>query len=326
MNNVELYDFMKAVLASILFFISSNLLAQTEQKFIVNFDYNKSIINTEAASRLDSFIHSASLGSIKKVNLFGYCDSIGNNAYNDKLSMRRVRSVKNYLAAKGIPSKVFVTARGYGKHNPLNDNETEVSRAFNRRVELTITRNNVSRNNDSTSLSKNPGINNPPPANKNNPDNPVGKPPIGKNPPAKDHLSDSSLTKKITDSSTKVGSNIILKNLNFVGGKHLLLEASVPIVAELLKVLKDNPTLEIEIQGHVCCAMGVEDGLDIETGTYNLSENRARAVYEYLIDKGIAASRLSYKGFGHRYPLVYPEDTEAKKSMNRRVEIKILKK
>jgi outer membrane protein OmpA-like peptidoglycan-associated protein len=293
---------MKAVLASILFFISSNLFAQTQQKFIVNFDYNKSFINAEAALRLDSFIRSAPIASINKINLFGHTDSIGNNEYNDKLSLSRVEAVKNYLASKGVTSVAFEIEKGYGKHNPVKNNETEASRYFNRRVEITVTRNNDYK--DTSSQSKNPS----------------------KNPTAKDKLSDSSLTKKITDTSTKVGTNIILNNLNFVGGKHVLLPQSVPIVLELLKVLKDNPKIEIEIQGHVCCAIGAEDGLDIETGTYNLSENRARAVYEYLIDKGIAQSRLSYKGFAHQFPLVYPEDTEAKKTINRRVEIKILKK
>ena len=313
---------MKAVLASILFLISHNLIAQTDQKFTVNFDYNKSNINAEAASRLDSFLHSAPIGSIKKINLYGHCDSIGNNDYNDKLSLRRVRSVQNYLTSKGIHSKLFVTEKGFGKRNPLYDNGTETNRAFNRRVEITVSRSNTLRISDSAALPHMP-VHKDSSSGKHDPtlSNPVVKYARPKN-----SLADSSLTKNITDSSTVVGTNIILKNLNFVGGKHVLLEESIPILAELLKVLKDYPRLEIEIQGHVCCAYGVEDGLDIETHTYNLSINRARAVYEYLIDKGIAAGRLSYKGFGHQFPLVYPEDTEAKKTTNRRVEIKILKK
>ena len=134
------------------------------------------------------------------------------------------------------------------------------------------------------------------------------------------------LTERIKDTTTKKGSNIILKNMNFIGGRHYLLEQSLPALTELLNALTDHPSLEIEIDGHICCTFGNEDGIDLDTNTPDLSVNRAKAIYEYLISKGISPARLSYKGFGHRQPLVYPEDTEDKRTMNRRVEIKIIKK
>jgi len=90
--------------------------------------------------------------------------------------------------------------------------------------------------------------------------------------------------------------------------------------------MAENPTLEIEIHGHICCMAGPEDGLDIDTKTEDLSVNRARAIYEYLIKNGIEPQRLKYKGFGHSRPLIYPEDTEERRTTNRRVEIKIVKK
>ena len=135
-----------------------------------------------------------------------------------------------------------------------------------------------------------------------------------------------SITKQIADTSTKEGTHIILKNMNFIGGRHVLLPGSVPILEELLQVLKDNAKLEIEIQGHICCTPGSEDGIDIDYRTRNLSVMRAQAIYEYLIGHGIHKKRLSYHGFGHQYPLVYPEDTEEKRTTNRRVEIRIIKK
>jgi outer membrane protein OmpA-like peptidoglycan-associated protein len=66
--------------------------------------------------------------------------------------------------------------------------------------------------------------------------------------------------------------------------------------------------------------------MDLDTNTLELSLNRAKAVYQYLADNGIDAARLSYKGFGHKHPLVYPEDTEEKRTTNRRVELKITKR
>jgi outer membrane protein OmpA-like peptidoglycan-associated protein len=96
---------------------------------------------------------------------------------------------------------------------------------------------------------------------------------------------------------------------------------------ELLAVMKKNKTLKIQVQGHICCLPGNVDGLDEETGTNNLSELRAKAVWEYLIKNGIEETRVSYIGFGHNQPIYpYPEKTELEKTLNRRVEIKILSK
>jgi outer membrane protein OmpA-like peptidoglycan-associated protein len=321
---------MKALIIPILSLISLSAIAQNGQRFIVNFDYNKYNLTNDAKKKLDSFVHSAPISNINKINLFGHCDSIGSFEYNDRLSQNRVKTVQNYLAAKGINKNIFKKETGFGKRDPLTDNISEEGRSLNRRVEITIRRaGDTSSDADYPSGKKvNSTYNNP-----TNKDNSLEKNNHQNNKNVQDNQnnpnsnpSDKSLAGKIKDTSTKVGSTIILKNLNFVGGKHILLHESVPIVLELLDVLKKNPSLEIEIQGHVCCAFGSEDGLDLETNTYDLSVNRAKAVYQYLIDNGIDKNRLSFQGFAHRFPLVYPEDTEEKKTLNRRVEIKILKK
>ena len=287
---------MKTFLAIIFITLGSAVNAQTVDKFIINFDFDKYDITPQAKQRLDSFIHTTPAASIQKIGLYGHCDAIGSNAYNDRLSVKRVNAVKNYLA-QNIPENVFDDLEGFGKRRPLNNNSGDQERFLNRRVEITIQK-------------KEGSI-------------PVAKIETKKETPTKQQPS---LTEIIKDTTTKTGSNIILKNMNFYGGRHILLPQSVPTAIELLNVLKENPTLEIEIQGHICCTPGPEDGLDIDTNTPNLSVNRARAIYEYLISNGISAQRLSYKGFGHRRPLVYPEDTEEKRTTNRRVEIKIIKK
>jgi outer membrane protein OmpA-like peptidoglycan-associated protein len=51
---------------------------------------------------------------------------------------------------------------------------------------------------------------------------------------------------------------------------------------------------------------------------------RAKAVYDFLVSKGIAAERLSYKGFGFTRPKIFPEETEADRVQNRRVEIRVV--
>jgi outer membrane protein OmpA-like peptidoglycan-associated protein len=127
--------------------------------------------------------------------------------------------------------------------------------------------------------------------------------------------------------NTSTNNTLVLKNLNFVGARHQLLPESLPVLEELLAVMKKNKTLKIEIQGHICCLPGNVDGFDEETGTDNLSELRAKAVWEYLIKNGIEEARVSYTGFGHNHPIyAYPEKTELEKTLNRRVEIRILSK
>jgi len=127
--------------------------------------------------------------------------------------------------------------------------------------------------------------------------------------------------------NTTANNTVVLKNLNFVGARHQLLPGSLPILEELLAVMKKNKTLKIEIQGHICCLPGNVDGFDEQTGTNNLSELRAKAVWEYLIQNGIEETRVSYKGLGHSQPIFpYPERSESEKISNRRVEVKIISK
>jgi len=130
----------------------------------------------------------------------------------------------------------------------------------------------------------------------------------------------------LRDSATKKGTLITLKDLNFYGSSHMLLPRSIPVLEDLLKAMKENPAIEIEIRGYVCCTPSDLDGYDMNSHTENLSVNRARIVYEYLQKHGIEASRLSYKGFGGSNKLYPAEATDFEQEANRRVEIKIVKK
>jgi outer membrane protein OmpA-like peptidoglycan-associated protein len=132
--------------------------------------------------------------------------------------------------------------------------------------------------------------------------------------------------KKVFDveSATELnkGDELIMDGLNFYPGSHRTLPEAKSILKKLLQTLQDNPTLMVEIQGHVCCASKPnEDGLDDETGDFKLSWNRAQHVRDYLIQNGIAQERISYRGFAMTRPLVYPEKTIQDQIKNRRVEI-----
>lgn len=108
---------------------------------------------------------------------------------------------------------------------------------------------------------------------------------------------------------------ITLNNVFFKFAKAELKESSFPELNRLLKLLEDNPGMEIEISGHTC-SMGSDE--------YNLglSQRRAEAIYDYLIKNGISASRLSAVGYGETMPKASNE-TEEGRQFNRRVEFLI---
>lgn len=278
---------MKPFLFLLLMLFSVTLYSQ--QTIFIHFDFNKSFIRPQDAATLDSFFTSQRNTNIIRIELYGHCDSVGNHTYNDALSARRVAATKNYLLSKGLNENLFTKDEGFGKRRPLNDNNTEEERLQNRRVEIIVQLNN------STTTTPTPTENKPP-----------------------------TLTEIIKDTA-RTG-NIILRNLNFQGGRHYLLPQSQPVLDELYKVMIDNPTLVIQIQGYVCCTPDNEDGLDIDLQTNDLSVQRAKAIYEHLIQRGIPAQRLAYKGFGGSKKIYKFENDEFERQENRRVELRILQR
>ena len=101
------------------------------------FDFDKSVLKPEGKAKLDDLI-----GKVKGINLevmiaVGHTDSVGSDAYNQKLSVRRAEAVKAYLVSKGI-EKNRVYTEGKGEKQPVADNKTKEGRAKNRRVEIEV--------------------------------------------------------------------------------------------------------------------------------------------------------------------------------------------
>jgi outer membrane protein OmpA-like peptidoglycan-associated protein len=72
-----------------------------------------------------------------KVQIEGYTDSVGSEAYNQTLSENRANAVQTFLVSNGVPT-ANVTAKGFGKANPVADNSTAQGRSQNRRVNLVV--------------------------------------------------------------------------------------------------------------------------------------------------------------------------------------------
>ena len=123
-----------------------------------------------------------------------------------------------------------------------------------------------------------------------------------------------------------VGQSLVLKDLNFHPGRHVLLPESVPYLKHVLSVLKEQEDITFEIQGHICCisrSSGVKDGRDMDTGKDELSVNRATNIYNYLLKNGIDSTRMTHKGYGNSRPLIELEVTDEDRMKNRRVAIKV---
>jgi outer membrane protein OmpA-like peptidoglycan-associated protein len=115
---------------------------ETARGLIVNmsdvlFDFNKYTLKPEAREKLAKVSGILLSYPGLKLQVEGYTDSIGSDEYNQKLSEERAEGVRDYLVAQSVPDD-NVTARGFGKDDPVADNSTDQGRAQNRRVELVV--------------------------------------------------------------------------------------------------------------------------------------------------------------------------------------------
>ena len=106
----------------------------------VRFNVNKSTLTSTAQANLDKLVPVFKEYADTNIQIFGYTDSDGAEAYNLTLSEQRAASVRAYLVSKGIAANRFTTT-GMGEADPIATNETAEGKAQNRRVEFAITAN-----------------------------------------------------------------------------------------------------------------------------------------------------------------------------------------
>ncbi|GAB4395960.1 MAG: hypothetical protein OHK0053_08000 [Microscillaceae bacterium] len=105
-----------------------------------------------------------------------------------------------------------------------------------------------------------------------------------------------------------------LENILFETGSAQLTAQSKVELDKFAEYLKNEPEIRGEIGGHT-------DNSGIPAMNQQISELRAKAVYDYLISKGLAADRLRYRGYGDSQP-AFPNDSELNRAKNRRIEFK----
>lgn len=125
-----------------------------------------------------------------------------------------------------------------------------------------------------------------------------------------------SVTNNIDD--LEVGEAVVLKNILFYAGRAVIMPESNPELDKLYMFMVRNKTVKIQLEGHICCTP--TQRMDEE-----LSENRAKAIRDYLVDLGISSDRINYVGYGFLHPLVQGDWwDESEQRKNRRVEMRVL--
>jgi len=101
------------------------------------FDFDKAVLKPEGKAKLDDLFLKLFGMQLEVIVAVGHTDSVGSDAYNQKLSVRRAEAVKKYLVQKGVEENRVYT-EGKGEKNPVASNKTAAGRQQNRRVEIEV--------------------------------------------------------------------------------------------------------------------------------------------------------------------------------------------
>lgn len=255
---------MKKTLLFLFGFISFLSYSQDEEVHSIYFEFDKYNLKPEQAEAVVGFVKKLDTSKVETIEIFGYCDDRGKDAYNYKLSTDRATTVKNKLIEKGVKSKIIITLEGKGRiliDDDVLDNVPEV-RSKNRRVDVVVNYKAV----------------------------------------VVSHLGVPNLYEKLPKKPA-VGQRIYLDNVLFERGSSKLTYKAKKQLDYIAKQLRRHPKLEFEIQGHVCCTPYHTEAIDRATKKRELSKNRAERVFKYFYYRKIPKSRMKTKGLGTAQPL-----------------------
>ena len=288
----------RIILYILLFIFSVHLHAQ--EQFSVFFASDQFELNKTEILRLKQFIENHKNSKI--IGVYGFCDEDGSIGYNDTLAKKRIQFVEDKIGNK-IKFRNDFKTRSFGKLHQFSKIKAE-----NRKVSLFYL--------DEEDLDKEDEILGIAPAKVEvpkkisypkdvvirNPDNTTSR-----------FVLDTLFMERVNEA--KVGEKLTLENLEFQINTFAITKDSRSKLFELLIVMESNPKLKIDIQGHLCC---------MPVDRFDLSTQRAKAIYNFLVQYKIAKSRLNYQGFGSSQPIFpLPEKNESERAANRRVEILI---
>ncbi|PKW29952.1 OmpA family protein [Flavobacterium lindanitolerans] len=286
-----------------IFFLFFSLVAQAQEEFSVYFDSNKYELKKQENERLQNFINTNK--EVKIVAINGYTDEDGTTAFNDTLAQKRVDFIYGVINGKLKIRDDFKT-RSFGERHRQSKIKSE-----NRKVTIYfLLAKDLPRENEILGIKEEPVVK----KQREMPKYPQKMTLQNPNGTTSELVFDVAFMEKLT--VAKPGEKIKLENLNFQLNTFAITNDSRPKMYELLEVMKRNPQMKIQIQGHICC---------MQNDKQDLSTKRAKAIARFLEMNGIDKDRVTYKGFGVTEPLfAIPEKSEEERAANRRVEIEII--
>ncbi|RAK23714.1 OmpA family protein [Flavobacterium aquaticum] len=254
-------------LFSILFLLFSvvSFAQEEEEVHSIFFEFDKYNLKEEQANAVVAFVSKIDTSRIESIQIFGYCDDRGKDAYNYTLSTNRANTVKDKLIEKGIKSKIIITLEGKGRIMLDEDMQTNVpeARSKNRRVDVVVNFKPIV-----IEDLKIPGVY-------------------------------SSIKK-----DRIVGDRIYLDHVLFERGSSQLSYKGKKELDRIALELHKYKNIHFEIQGHVCCTPTFQkEAIDRDTKKRELSVNRAKRVYNYFLMKRISKTRMTFKGYGNTQSL-----------------------
>ncbi len=267
-------------------FASFSISAQLDTTLVVYFQTDSFHLSDSSRLQFSEVLEELEKSNdILKVKIIAYCDDVGSQPYNLQLSEKRANTLKELVGITLI--SVACEAKGAGEIQFVkNGIIKELQRQENRKAEIKIT-----------------------------------LAPHVVEAKAQELFIDEEEAKEpvpeYLNQELAVGDKIVLDGILFVGNKDIILAESFDNRKALLDQLNAFPNVSVQIQGHIYDPCYYSSDC-ISPYTNNLSERRAKSIYNYLIESGIDKERLSYIGFEGKYPL------NGDPKNDRRVEIEII--
>ena len=249
---------------------------QTALTHDVYFDTDKYEIPSTEASRLLLFISNLADFDIESISIFGFCDDVGADSYNLKLSQQRADAIKTIFSNNEISEDLITNVDGKGKIllKIVEEKNIIKIRGLNRKVEIIVK---------------------PKPPKAVEVITAKEEKPI-EEPQKKDAT-------ELLKGELKVGDEIVFDTILFKTGYSQIMPESKKILEAIAAVLLERKDIYFTIQGHVCCTQNTRDAVDRKTKLRNLSEARAEFIYNYFAKKGVDKKRMRHLGMRRKFPL-----------------------
>jgi outer membrane protein OmpA-like peptidoglycan-associated protein len=259
----------KLVAVILIFFSSVFVFSQKKLTHEVYFDTDKYEVPSTEENRLLLFISTLNDVDIESISIFGFCDDRGADTYNLILSQQRADAIKAVFANNEISESLITNVDGKGEIliKLVEEKNLLKIRGLNRKVEIIV-----------------------------KPKQPELKEIITEKPKKEKGVVD------LIKESAK-GDKIVFKNILFKTGYATVTPDSKKILESIAEALLERDDVYFTIQGHVCCTQNTRDAVDRRTKKQNLSEARAKYVYDYFVKKGIDKKRMRHLGLRRKFPL-----------------------